>query len=160
MTQQNTIQRTIITHSPSQTRALASRLADACALPAVIALDGQLGAGKTEFVKGLGGKFGIAEEDICSATFVIICEYGESPCLMHVDAYRLTSGEELEAIGWEEMLSRDDCLIAIEWADRVRNEIPPESLWVRMELVGPTERRITIEAISGSTWGNIISEFE
>jgi tRNA threonylcarbamoyladenosine biosynthesis protein TsaE len=148
--------RTLITSSYLETRELARRLAVAAHLPAVIALAGNLGAGKTEFVKGLGWGLGLAPDSICSATFVIVCEYGTSRKLIHVDAYRLQSSDELEAIGWEEIITGENSLVAVEWADRIADRLPPKTLWVEMELLGPTERKITLQADPTSPWGKLL----
>ncbi|NLX03707.1 MAG: tRNA (adenosine(37)-N6)-threonylcarbamoyltransferase complex ATPase subunit type 1 TsaE [Phycisphaerae bacterium] len=149
---------TVQTHSPEQTRELACRLARRVQLPAVIGLVGQLGAGKTEFVKGLGRGLSVDERSICSATFVIICEYGDGVTLVHVDAYRLTSGQELDPLGWDEILERKDCLVAVEWADRVADRMPAETLWVRQEVIAETDRRITLEAPRSGPWQAVLAD--
>jgi len=149
--------RTLITSSHLETRELARRLAAAAHLPAVIALAGNLGAGKTEFVKGLGWGLGLDPDSICSATFVIVCEYGTSRKLVHVDAYRLRSSDELDAIGWDEIITAEDSLVAVEWADRVTDRLPPETLRIEMELLGPTQRKITLQTDPTSPWGSLLA---
>jgi len=148
----STVRISLTTTSAGQSRELARELATATRLPAVAGLVGPLGAGKTEFVKGLGWGLGLDPKTICSATFVIICEYGTSHPLIHVDAYRLVGPGQWDALGADELLERTDALIAVEWADRVRDRLPADTLWVRQELAGPTDRRITLQTTATSPW--------
>lgn len=138
--------KTIQTQTVEQTRQLACELAKRLPLPAVIALSGQLGAGKTQFIKGLGQGLGLDPQKICSATFVLIAEYGEERPLVHIDAYRFERPEELENIGWYELLEQPETLIAIEWADKVESILPAERLTVRIAILDDHRREITFLA--------------
>jgi tRNA threonylcarbamoyl adenosine modification protein YjeE len=156
------------THSVAEARQLAKTLiaglgerADAWQRAVVIALDGPLGAGKTEFTKGLGAAIGIDPTTICSATFVIICEYdaaANEKTLIHVDAYRLGGGAELDDIGFGEMLMRPRTLIAIEWASRVAEILPPETLWIDQTATSPTDRIVTLSARTDSLWADVLGQ--
>ncbi len=130
--------------SPEQTRALAAALGRRLT-GGVVALTGTLGSGKTCFVKGLAEGLGLDAEEVSSPTFTI-CRRHEGPryALVHVDAYRLAGGPELESIGWDEMLAAPATVIAVEWADRVAEALPPGRLEVHLEHTGPTARRITV----------------
>jgi len=148
---------TIQTDSVAQTRQLAALLARRLTLPAVIALSGQLGAGKTHFIKGLGEGLGLNPDKICSATFVLIAEYGEEPRLVHIDAYRLNKPEELEHIGWSELLEEPDTLIAVEWAEKIAPILPPERLDIRIEIVDDHRRRFIFNP-QGETMTSVITQ--
>ena len=156
MQAQGVIRRSLVTESPRETRDLACGLAQAVQLPAVVGLVGPLGAGKTVFVKGLGEGLGLDGDAICSATFVIVREYGTQRRLVHVDAYRLSGPAELEAVGWDEILERRDCLIAIEWADRVADLLPPEALHVNLAPTGPTSRTIRLTCSPTGWWAGVL----
>ena len=124
--------------------ALASRLKP----PAVIALTGPLGAGKTCLVRGLAEGLGIDPAEVSSPTFVICQEYGleRAVTLAHIDAYRLSSPEELETIGFEELLASDDRLLAIEWADRIEEALPASRIEVVITFGLEGGRDVTITA--------------
>ncbi len=115
-------------------RALSSAL-DACGL--VIALRGPLGAGKTGFVKGIAEGLGLDPGVVSSPTFVISNEY-EVPerglRLVHLDLYRLENVEELESVGFFDVLD-DRSIVAIEWADRIPAALPRDHLAI--ELLRP-----------------------
>jgi tRNA threonylcarbamoyladenosine biosynthesis protein TsaE len=136
--------KTITTDSVEQTLNLACRLAKHLPRPAVIALSGQLGAGKTHFIKGLGLGLGLNPAKICSTTFVLIAEYGEQPKLVHIDAYRFKAPHELEDIGWYELLEEPDTLIAVEWADKIVSILPSERLDVTIEILGDHQRKFIL----------------
>jgi tRNA threonylcarbamoyladenosine biosynthesis protein TsaE len=107
----------ITTNSPEETEALAARLAPRLPDGAVVAFTGDLGAGKTAFVRGLARGMGISER-VTSPTFTIVNEYLDGPRpLFHFDLYRLHSAEELFDIGWEDYLARGG-VCAVEWSER------------------------------------------
>lgn len=150
------VQISTITRSSGETRRVARDLASRIDVPAVIALVGQLGSGKTEFVKGLGWAMGLDPDRICSATFVIAAEYGGQRRLTHVDAYRLGGADELDTIGWDELLSENSGIIAVEWADRVRHRLPSGTLWTHLHVIGSTERKIAFRTHTSSPWKTVI----
>ena len=135
------------TNSAEATRRVGSRLAAELGRPAVVALSGQLGAGKTQFVKGLGQGLGLDPARICSATFVLIAEYGEQPRLVHIDAYRLSKPEELENIGFEELVTEADTLVAIEWSEKILPLLPADHVAVHLEILDDHRRRISLRAV-------------
>lgn len=137
----------IITRSPEETAALGERLARELGAGACVALVGELGAGKTTFVKGLARGLEIPEEEVLSPSFVLIREYrgGRLP-LFHIDAYRISKPEELQEIGLEEYLLSDGITV-IEWADRVPQAIPRGCLEIKLEILGERERRISLSAL-------------
>ena len=120
----------------------------------VLALSGELGAGKTVFVKGLARGLGIGD-DIASPTFVIEQVYEGPARLKHVDAYRLGSAEELGRAGVT--VEGDEGLVAVEWAEKVLAALPRERIDVSFEHTGETSRRITFGDASG-THGQFLRE--
>jgi tRNA threonylcarbamoyladenosine biosynthesis protein TsaE len=139
---------TIVTNDEAETRRVAAELATRLRPGDVVALDGDLGAGKTCFVRGLAEGLGIEGRVVSSPTFVICQEYGsDRPVpLIHIDAYRVADVDELETIGFDEILKRGDTIVAIEWASRISAALPPASVRVRLEHEGPQRRRILIGA--------------
>jgi tRNA threonylcarbamoyladenosine biosynthesis protein TsaE len=132
--------------SVDDTRAIGRRIGTALQGGEAIALIGGLGAGKTQFVKGLALGAGVGDPAIVnSPTFVIVNEYEARVHLHHIDAYRLSGPAELEAIGVDEMFSPRSAVI-IEWADRVHDVFPADRLTVSFAVTGSTCRRLTIQA--------------
>lgn len=138
----------VTVHSPRQTERLASRLGTIVERGAVIVLDGDLGAGKTTFVRGLAQGLGLADGVVSSPTFTLIHEYeGEKP-LYHFDAYRLEVPEEFFDLGAEEYLYGDG-VCAIEWGANVRSELPPERLEIRIQAPMSSEDGASTESATG-----------
>ncbi len=108
----------------------------------VVALAGDLGAGKTHLCKGISAGLG-AHENVTSPTFALVQEYpsGRLP-LYHFDFYRIESPGELLALGWDDYLDRDG-VILVEWADRFPELIPGHAQWWRLETVAPGQRRLS-----------------
>jgi tRNA threonylcarbamoyladenosine biosynthesis protein TsaE len=147
--------------SPSgrETREAARRLGVAIdgvpetrAVAFVIGLVGPLGAGKTEWVKGLAEGLGVPAELVASPTFVIASEYGGGRPLAHVDFYRLESEGELEAAGFVDLLDPGR-VVAIEWADRFPEALPADRIEVR--IARGAEEPETQREIEAVAWGPI-----
>lgn len=109
----------------------------------VVALVGDLGAGKTTFAKTLAKELGV-EEEVTSPTFVLEKIYRlrnqKFARLVHIDAYRLEGAEELPPLGWDEIVADRENLVLIEWADRVKEGIPDSATWIHLEHA-PNETR-------------------
>ncbi len=108
----------------------------------VLLLYGDLGAGKTAFIRGLAGGLGVPTAEVSSPTFTLIQEYrhGRLP-LFHVDLYRIEDPREFDELGLEEIA--DDGVLAIEWADRYPR--PPQgAVRISIEHIGERQRRVTI----------------
>ena len=133
----------IISHSPTETLEFGRQLAAELQPGAVLALTGELGAGKTCLVKGIARGLGV-EQEVTSPTFTLIHEYrgGRLP-LYHVDLYRLDSIEQAVGIGIEEYLPGDGVTV-IEWAEKIESLLPPATKWLRLSLVNDTSRRIEV----------------
>lgn len=119
----------------------------------VLALTGELGAGKTLFVKGLAAGLGVAPEAVASPTFAIANEHPRpgGGLLVHLDLYRLESAAELEAIGFRDALAPES-VVAIEWADRFPSALPADRLEVSIggePASGPDARRVSVRAGGG-----------
>ena len=132
----------IITNSEAETILEGKKLGQSLTPGAVVALYGELGAGKTAFTKGLAEGLGISMS-ISSPTFTIVNEYyGEIP-LFHFDMYRLETENELYDIGWDDYLERGG-VCAVEWSEKVPNAFPPETIYVKLEDISDNKRRLEI----------------
>jgi len=136
--------RTVITHSPEETQQLAADLAKSLTAGQSIALNGQLGAGKTQFVRGLAIGLGINPRAVSSPTYVLLNVYpGGRLTLYHLDAYRLSGPDDFDAIGFSELLEQNG-IVVVEWAERVAALLPQNCLQISIESLGETDRQITI----------------
>lgn len=121
--------------SLNDTIALGQSLGEVCAARTVVALHGDLGAGKTTFSQGVGLGLGVTSP-IVSPTFVLMAEYEEGRLpLLHADAYRLVA-DEVSAIGLDEALEIWPGVMLVEWASRIQAAVPAEHLSVRLRHVG------------------------
>ena len=134
---------TLTTHSESETAAAGRELAATLGPETAVLLFGDLGAGKTAFVRGLAEGLGADPSDVSSPTFTLIQEYrgGRLP-LLHVDLYRLDDSREIDDLGLEELGSGG--VVAIEWAEKLPRPIP-RSIAVRIEHGEGDTRWITVE---------------
>jgi tRNA threonylcarbamoyladenosine biosynthesis protein TsaE len=147
------------TQSEDETAGVARRLAGQLPPGSVVLLTGDLGAGKTAFVRGLAAGLGIDSEEVSSPTFTLVQEYRPSTgairpapaegrgegSLLHVDLYRL-QGAEIDDLGLDE-LSEGTAVVAIEWAEKLR-VVPPGAIRVEIQDRGGDTREITIGADS------------
>jgi len=135
---------TVISNSVEETIAFAREWSRSLQLNDVVGLVGDLGAGKTQFVKGLLQGLGSVEE-ATSPTFTLIHEYrgGRLP-LYHFDFYRLRERSEIDEIGFDEYL-HDGGVAVIEWADRFAEVLPARTRWVWLEPRAETKRQISEE---------------
>jgi len=133
----------IETRSLLETLEFGGRLAQELQPGDVIALSGELGAGKTALVKGIARGLGIAVE-VTSPTFTLIHEYGGGRlALYHIDLYRIDSVPQALAIGIEDYLNGTGVTV-IEWAERIASLLPPHSTRIRIESLGENTRRIEV----------------
>jgi len=135
-----------VTASEEETQAVARELSATLRAGDVVLLSGDLGAGKTTFVRGLAEGLGIDPLEVSSPTFTLVHEYrGNGLTLYHADLYRLES-TATDDLGLEEIGVKDGVL-AIEWPDRLSHELPRATV-VRLEMVNDSSRRITIGSAS------------
>ena len=134
--------------SVEETWALAKELAKELKPGDVVCLEGDLGAGKTTFTQGLATALGVPGR-VTSPTFCIVQEH-QSPDVLfvHMDLYRLHGEEDVEAIGWEDYLSRG-AIVAVEWPERAGSLIPLSAYYVGIHHVEEEKRKIAID--KGST---------
>lgn len=138
------------THNYAETMAFGEALGGKLRAGDVVALFGDLGAGKTTLTKGIARGMNL-EEDVHSPTFTLIHEHlGQTP-LYHVDLYRLASEEEVESIGIEEYVYGDGVTV-IEWADRMKTMLPIERLDIELRMKGDDERLLVLETESERLW--------
>lgn len=133
----------IISASPQDTEDIAYRLSGYLKAQDVIALIGNLGSGKTVFVKGLAKGLGFRKKDVLSPTFVIIRQYKGRFMLNHFDLYRLTDITQLQQLGYEEYLWGDGISV-IEWADRVEEALPKDYLRVEFKILDINRRLLRL----------------
>ena len=132
----------IITHSERETEEAGAALARRVPDSTVVAMYGELGSGKTAFVRGMARGMGI-DCRVSSPTFTIVNEYEGERTLIHFDMYRLGSADELYGIGWDDYLDRG-AVCAVEWSENVQDAFTGNEVTVRFEKLGADERRITI----------------
>jgi tRNA threonylcarbamoyladenosine biosynthesis protein TsaE len=140
--------------SPEQTRRIGMRLGAMLRTGDVICLQGDLGAGKTTFVKGVAQGWG-SMDSVSSPTFIIVNEYrrADGGRLFHMDAYRLDSTPEAEELDLDSMLA--DGALLIEWPERMDGLIPSENLWIELEHVDEEEREMKFKA-SGRRYDDLL----
>ena len=112
----------------------------------VIALHGELGAGKTAFVQALGRALGVREH-ITSPTFVLMKSYNTPRhdffnTLIHIDAYRIDDASEMTTLHFKELLQRPRTLVAIEWAERIEGLLPHDAVHLTLTHEGDTTRKV------------------
>ena len=133
---------TIISNSSEETISAGRLLAARLQSGDVVALCGDLGAGKTHFTKGIVEALGGDAGDVTSPTFTLVHEYrsGRLP-VFHFDFYRLERVQELRGIGWEDYL-RDDGVVVVEWAERFPEALPEHTIFVRFAVNEGSERTL------------------
>ncbi|HEX7371620.1 MAG TPA: tRNA (adenosine(37)-N6)-threonylcarbamoyltransferase complex ATPase subunit type 1 TsaE [Thermodesulfobacteriota bacterium] len=130
------------TEGPEQTMRLGRVLGATLSAGAVVALTGDLGAGKTVLAKGIAQGLGVKDErEVTSPSFVLIHEYEGRVPVYHVDLYRLQHAEEVEDLGWDELFSGRGVTL-LEWAEKATRLLPAERIEVNIQWISPTERKI------------------
>jgi tRNA threonylcarbamoyladenosine biosynthesis protein TsaE len=143
--------------SVEQTMAVGATIGRHCRAGDLVALIGELGAGKTQLVRGMARGMGLDERAVASPTFVIMQEYrrDEAVVLVHVDAYRIRAIEELESMGWQpESLRpggelRGGAVVALEWADRLGELLGEDYLQIELAHEQENARSICISGFDG-----------
>ena len=132
-----------ISHSQLETEEMGQKLAEKLPGGSVVAMYGDLGAGKTAFVRGMAKGMGLSCR-VSSPTFTIVNEYLGERELIHFDMYRLSSADELFDIGRADSRSRG-AVCAVEWSENVQDAFFGDEVVVRIEKLNDTDRKITIE---------------
>lgn len=148
----------IYTGSPEETVEIGKQLGKLLNLGNIVCLTGDLGAGKTAFTQGIAK--GLEVKDyVTSPTYTIINEYEGRVPLYHFDVYRLNDVEEMHELGYEEYFFGDG-VVVLEWADSVRDIIPPERLWITiLNTKGDNSREILMEP-TGEVYQKIVKGME
>ena len=146
--------------SVEETRALGARLAELASGDETILLEGEMGVGKTEFVKGLGIALGVDEWEIQSPTFALVHEHSCSEesgvrRLTHIDLYRLERSEELVDIDYHGTLESSGVSL-VEWGDRLKEARPRDHLLVELTISGDTSRDLSCSA-TGERSGELLA---
>ena len=131
----------VTTHSEQETFALGQNVAQTLSAGTFVLLHGDLGAGKTAFVRGMAAGLGANPDEVSSPTFVLIQHYKGRTPLVHVDLYRLESGAAVDDLGLEELAS--GAVVAVEWAERLPRPIDG-SVTVKIRDLGDDARQITV----------------
>lgn len=145
-----------LTNSPSQTKKLGEILAKEILKikprrkkALVLGLEGDLGGGKTTFLKGFAKGLGIKEK-ILSPTFIIIRRLKINNLTMkqfanfyHIDCYRAQNSKEILDLGFKEIISNPKNIVAIEWAERIKKILPKNTIWIKFEFIDEKTRKIT-----------------
>ncbi len=134
----------IVTTSAKQTEQIARAFADYVPDDQVLAFHGDLGAGKTTFIRGLARAWDIVEP-VTSPTFNLYTLYKGSRQLVHLDAYRLSSGADLDALMIDDFLAPPWCL-AVEWPERIANSLPGDAWHLHLDIDVNTAHRIRLES--------------
>lgn len=145
----------IITRRPEKTRAFGRQIGEALTRGMVLFLEGDLGSGKTVLVQGLAE--GLAVPDaivVASPSYALIHEYPGRIPLFHVDLYRIEAPDDVDDLGLFDILDSDH-VIAIEWAERIRDALPPEGLTIRLTMINDDTRKISVTA-SGLRAANVL----
>lgn len=140
------------TASPRETEAIGYRLGRLLLPGDLLALAGGLGTGKTVLVRGVVAGLGGAAAEVHSPSFTLVNEYAIAPApagapgkrargFAHLDLYRIGRAEELPGIGWDEYATAA-WIVAIEWAERAGEWLPADHLWIALEDLGETRRRV------------------
>ena len=137
----------VLTRSPEETLRLAVELGERCGPGDVVALVGDLGAGKTLFAKGLAKGLGVAlDEPVVSPSFTLLNEYAGRCPIYHFDFYRLADVNDLENLGFDEYLGAEG-VVLVEWAEMIPEALGPERLEIHLEYAGENQRIITISGM-------------
>jgi len=133
----------IISNNENETICEGEKLGRLLEPGAVVAIYGELGAGKTAFTRGIARGLGIGM-NVSSPTFTIVNEYPGDVPLFHFDMYRLESENELFDIGWYDYLDREGVCV-VEWSEKVPGAFPQDTIKVKIENQGDTCRRLEID---------------
>ena len=113
----------------------------------LLGLEGDLGGGKTCFLQGFAKGLGVKEK-VLSPTFVLMKRFqikdSRFKNFFHIDCYRLKSSREILALGFKKIISEPENIVALEWADKIKNILPKKTIWIKFIFAGKNTRRIEI----------------
>ncbi len=149
------MKKTFTTNNPEETKCLGKKIGKLLKAGNVVALIGNLGAGKTVIANGLCSGLGVEESYITSPTYTIINQYDGRIPVYHIDLYRLKDSSELYNLGWDEYIYGYGACV-IEWADRAAEMLSEEYLMVNIEITGKDKRKIILQA-KGASYKDVIA---
>lgn len=129
-------------HSPEETEAIGEALYRAHSTARVFALYGDLGAGKTNFTRGVARAAGCIDA-VSSPTYTIVNEYRGGRKIAHFDMYRIADSDGLYEIGWDDYLE-SGALCVVEWSEHISDALPPDTVTIILEKTGETTRTIKV----------------
>ncbi len=147
---------TVHTHSPEETEDLGRTLGARLRAGDVVALSGELGAGKTVLTRGIAEGAG-AHGYIVSPTFTLIREYHGPVTVYHVDLYRLDVAAQLDDLGLDELLDGGG-IVVIEWAEKALTLLPPDHLWIELRFLGDDQDREIVMVPRGDRAARIAAD--
>ncbi len=136
----------VVSHNEDQTVALATKLSASFVDGDVIILTGELGSGKTTFVRSLAMARGVSGDQINSPSYTFVNEYSCDPPLFHFDLYRLIDISELTEIGWDEYLARRG-IVVVEWGDRAGEMLPERYYRADFKIIDDNQRQIDLSLV-------------
>lgn len=144
------------TKSTSETIKIGKHIGSLLKAGDIVALIGELGAGKTQFIKGLAAGAGVKKTEISSPSFILINEYSGKILFYHIDLYRINEEREAKELGLEEYFQSEG-ITAIEWADKIPSILPHDLLMVRINYGGKNSRTIEITG-RGKRYERLLNE--
>lgn len=137
---------TFLTHSEKETVALGKRIGKYLTCGSVVALEGNLGSGKTTITKGFVAAITKRKHsEVKSPTFTLVNQYAGTPNVYHIDCYRIDEESEFENIGIDDFLFGDGIAI-VEWAEKIRKYLPQEHLALKIDIIDQSQRRYQIKS--------------
>lgn len=137
----------LISNSVEQTRLLGRLIGDELNPGTVVALDGTLGAGKTHLTQGIAAGLGVPTGSVVSPTFTICIPYEARLLMLHLDAYRIQSPEEVDQLGLDESVG-DGVVLVVEWASRIEALLPPIDLKIYLTQTSQEAREVSFDPVS------------
>lgn len=136
------------TAAPEETRALGQRIAALVRPGDVVLLHGDLGAGKTTMVQGIGAGLG-AREQAQSPTFSLVVDtpLPDETIMRHIDLYRLDDPHELETLGFDDLISDERAIVLVEWPERAADMLPDAYLLIELRPIGVDRREIAVRPV-------------
>lgn len=137
----------LISNSVEQTRLLGRLIGDELNPGTVVALDGTLGTGKTHLTQGIAAGLGVPTGSVVSPTFTICIPYEARLLMLHLDAYRIQSPEEVDQLGLDESVG-DGVVLVVEWASRIEALLPPIDLKIYLTQTSQEAREVSFDPVS------------
>jgi len=149
--------RELVSRSPEETRALGAALGRVLREGDFVGLVGELGAGKTAFIRGVAEGAGVPAGEVSSPSFAIVQPYRGRLLLHHADLYRLADEDELYATGFYDLLAQGATLV--EWLDRIPRAAPEDHLRLGFTVLEDESRRIAAEAFGGPRHADLLQRW-